>query len=152
MIWEQRKLSKRGALSEERLARLKSIGFVFDGWKAKEIRERAEEGKGKEEADDVDDEDEDADSMEEEEDAPSGGCTWEDNFKLLLAYKKRFTHVCPPSNCQMYGVNLGRWVSQQRHGATCSSVAQYLLQDVCINFVSEMLGIPKSTKIIKKHW
>ena len=113
MIWEQRYEANHGVLSKERLARLKSIGFVFDGQKAKETRERAEEGKGKEEADDEDDEDEDADSMEEDEDTPSGGCTWEDNFKLLLAYKKRFTHVCPPRICPVYGSKFGGWVREQ---------------------------------------
>ena len=48
MILEKRYKARQGTLSEEKITRLKSVGFVFDGQKAREIRERAEEGKGNE--------------------------------------------------------------------------------------------------------
>jgi hypothetical protein len=46
VILEKRYKARQGTLSEEKITRLKSVGFVFDGQKAREIRERAEEREG----------------------------------------------------------------------------------------------------------
>ena len=42
VTWEQRSAANKGKLSGEQLARLKAIGFVFDGTEARRIRELAE--------------------------------------------------------------------------------------------------------------
>ena len=39
---------------------------------------------------------------------------WENNFKLLRAYKQRFGHACPSQFETFEGANLGRWVINQR--------------------------------------
>ena len=43
----------------------------------------------------------------------TGMRTWEDNFKLLQVYKERFSHVCPPAHCPVFGYKFGSWVMLQ---------------------------------------
>lgn len=43
----------------------------------------------------------------------TGTRSWEDNFKILQAYKQRFSHVCPPAHCPVFGYKFGMWVMLQ---------------------------------------
>jgi hypothetical protein len=42
-----------------------------------------------------------------------GQRTWEDHFKLLEAYKERFSHACPPAHCPVFGTKFGMWTALQ---------------------------------------
>ena len=116
-------MAKRTVLPKKRLARLKSVGFVFDGQKAKEIRERAKEGKGKEVADDVDGVDDEASIAGLRQD------TWEVNFKCLRSYKERYSHVCPPTKSPVFGIKFGKWVISQVCSHSCMMLLRRILAD-----------------------
>ena len=74
-----------GPMTQEKIDKLNSIGFIWENYKLSELRK--------------------SEKIEK---------VWKKHFKLLKKYKEEFGDCIVPSKYKYKGVNLGLWVSKQR--------------------------------------
>ena len=44
----------------------------------------------------------------------AGSTAWDENYKLLLEFRERFSHSCPQQHCPVFGPKFGAWAHNQR--------------------------------------